>query len=201
MLNAVLGRSAVKVSRTPGRTRYFQTHFLTPTVRLCDCPGLVFPSRAPRELQVGPRPPPHFELTRRPWPSLSPPIMPCHPLSPPVTPVTSCQPPANPLTPCHSLSPPLPHPPPPICLCDCPSLVFLSHELQVVPQPPPILINAALMASLPPAGPGRGVPHFPAPGAVFSRGFPGQPPSPAHPAGPAASQHPGRLDGMGHLRR
>ncbi|XP_021239674.1 guanine nucleotide-binding protein-like 1, partial [Numida meleagris] len=52
VLNAVLGRSAVSVSRTPGRTRYFQTHFLTPTVRLCDCPGLVFPSRAPRELQV-----------------------------------------------------------------------------------------------------------------------------------------------------
>lgn len=52
VLNAVLGRSAVSVSRTPGRTRYFQTHFLTPTVRLCDCPGLVFPSTAPRELQV-----------------------------------------------------------------------------------------------------------------------------------------------------
>lgn len=57
VLNAVLGRSAVSVSRTPGRTRYFQTHFLTPTVRLCDCPGLVFPSTAPRELQVGPQPP------------------------------------------------------------------------------------------------------------------------------------------------
>ena len=68
--------------------------------------------------------------------------MPCHP------PVTSCLPPANRVTPCHSLSPPLPHPPP-ICLCDCPSLVFLSRELQVVPQPPPILINTALMASIP----------------------------------------------------
>ncbi|NXC42055.1 GNL1 protein, partial [Penelope pileata] len=42
----------VGVSRAPGRTRYFQTHLLTPTVRLCDCPGLVFPSRAPPELQV-----------------------------------------------------------------------------------------------------------------------------------------------------
>ncbi|XP_058678545.1 guanine nucleotide-binding protein-like 1 [Ammospiza caudacuta] len=52
VLNAVLGRSAVGVSRAPGRTRYFQTHFLTATVRLCDCPGLVFPSRAPPELQV-----------------------------------------------------------------------------------------------------------------------------------------------------
>ncbi|XP_030826476.1 guanine nucleotide-binding protein-like 1 [Camarhynchus parvulus] len=52
VLNAVLGRSAVGVSRAPGRTRYFQTHFLTAQVRLCDCPGLVFPSRAPPELQV-----------------------------------------------------------------------------------------------------------------------------------------------------
>lgn len=52
VLNALLGRSAVGVSRAPGRTRYFQTHFLTPSVRLCDCPGLVFPSRAPPELQV-----------------------------------------------------------------------------------------------------------------------------------------------------
>ncbi|XP_053908011.1 guanine nucleotide-binding protein-like 1 [Cuculus canorus] len=52
VLNALLGRSAVSVSRAPGRTRYFQTHFLTPSVRLCDCPGLVFPSHAPPALQV-----------------------------------------------------------------------------------------------------------------------------------------------------
>ncbi|XP_039575499.1 guanine nucleotide-binding protein-like 1 [Passer montanus] len=52
VLNALLGRGAVAVSRCPGRTRYFQTHFLTGSVRLCDCPGLVFPSRAPPELQV-----------------------------------------------------------------------------------------------------------------------------------------------------
>ncbi|NXY85321.1 GNL1 protein, partial [Alcedo cyanopectus] len=52
VLNALLGRGAVSVSRAPGRTRYFQTHFLTPRVRLCDCPGLVFPSRAPPALQV-----------------------------------------------------------------------------------------------------------------------------------------------------
>ncbi|XP_068033912.1 guanine nucleotide-binding protein-like 1 isoform X3 [Anomalospiza imberbis] len=55
VLNAVLGRGAVGVSRAPGRTRYFQTHFLTASVRLCDCPGLVFPSRAPPELQPGQR--------------------------------------------------------------------------------------------------------------------------------------------------
>ncbi|NXK15487.1 GNL1 protein, partial [Herpetotheres cachinnans] len=52
VLNALVGRSAVSVSRAPGRTRYFQTHFLTPRVRLCDCPGLVFPSHAPPALQV-----------------------------------------------------------------------------------------------------------------------------------------------------
>lgn len=55
VLNALVGRSAVSVSRAPGRTRYFQTHFLTPRVRLCDCPGLVFPSRAPPALQVSPK--------------------------------------------------------------------------------------------------------------------------------------------------
>ncbi|XP_074990742.1 guanine nucleotide-binding protein-like 1 isoform X2 [Calonectris borealis] len=52
VLNALVGRGAVSVSRAPGRTRYFQTHFLTPRVRLCDCPGLVFPSHAPPALQV-----------------------------------------------------------------------------------------------------------------------------------------------------
>ncbi|XP_042658023.1 guanine nucleotide-binding protein-like 1 isoform X2 [Tyto alba] len=52
VLNALVGRGAVSVSRAPGRTRYFQTHFLTPCVRLCDCPGLVFPSHAPPALQV-----------------------------------------------------------------------------------------------------------------------------------------------------
>ena len=52
LLNAIMGRKVVSVSRTPGHTKHFQTIYLTPTVRLCDCPGLVFPSRAPKELQV-----------------------------------------------------------------------------------------------------------------------------------------------------
>ncbi|KAF4531516.1 hypothetical protein B566_EDAN004112 [Ephemera danica] len=42
----------VSVSRTPGHTKHFQTIFLTPKVRLCDCPGLVFPSKVPKTLQV-----------------------------------------------------------------------------------------------------------------------------------------------------
>lgn len=42
----------VSVSRTPGHTKHFQTIFLTKTVCLCDCPGLVFPSAVPKPLQI-----------------------------------------------------------------------------------------------------------------------------------------------------
>lgn len=52
VLNALMGRKVVSVSRTPGHTKHFQTIFLTENVRLCDCPGLVFPSSEPRPLQV-----------------------------------------------------------------------------------------------------------------------------------------------------
>lgn len=52
LLNALMGRKVVSVSRTPGHTKHFQTIYLTNTVRLCDCPGLVFPSATPRRLQV-----------------------------------------------------------------------------------------------------------------------------------------------------
>lgn len=52
LLNALMGRKVVSVSRTPGHTKHFQTIFLTQTVRLCDCPGLVFPSCVPRAQQV-----------------------------------------------------------------------------------------------------------------------------------------------------
>lgn len=52
LMNALMGRKVVSVSRTPGHTKHFQTIFLTETVRICDCPGLVFPSRVPRPLQV-----------------------------------------------------------------------------------------------------------------------------------------------------
>ncbi len=43
---------AVSTSRTPGHTKHFQTVFLSPSLRLCDCPGLVFPSLVDRQLQV-----------------------------------------------------------------------------------------------------------------------------------------------------
>jgi len=51
-MNALIGRKVVSVSRTPGHTKHFQTIFLTPNIRLCDCPGLVFPSYHPKQLQV-----------------------------------------------------------------------------------------------------------------------------------------------------
>lgn len=52
ILNALMGKKVVSVSRTPGHTKHFQTIFLTEKVRLVDCPGLVFPSRTPKTLQV-----------------------------------------------------------------------------------------------------------------------------------------------------
>lgn len=52
LINALKGRKVVSVSRTPGHTKHFQTIFLVPNVRVCDCPGLVFPSSTPKSLQV-----------------------------------------------------------------------------------------------------------------------------------------------------
>ncbi len=42
----------MSVSKTPGHTKHFQTIFVTKSVKLCDCPGLVFPSLVPRQLQI-----------------------------------------------------------------------------------------------------------------------------------------------------
>ncbi len=52
LMNGLCGRKVVSASRTPGHTKHFQTIFLTPTVRLCDSPGLVFPSLVDKQLQV-----------------------------------------------------------------------------------------------------------------------------------------------------
>ncbi|CAL8101061.1 unnamed protein product [Orchesella dallaii] len=52
LINALMGKKVVSVSKTPGHTKHFQTIFLTPNVRLCDCPGLIFPSKIPKSLQV-----------------------------------------------------------------------------------------------------------------------------------------------------
>lgn len=42
----------VSVSKTPGHTKHFQTIFLTSKVKLCDSPGLVFPSLVPKPMQI-----------------------------------------------------------------------------------------------------------------------------------------------------
>ena len=45
-INALLGEKRVSVSTTPGKTKHFQTIHLSPSLILCDCPGLVFPNFA-----------------------------------------------------------------------------------------------------------------------------------------------------------
>ncbi|KAM6995417.1 guanine nucleotide-binding protein-like 1 [Tautogolabrus adspersus] len=52
VINSLVGRKVVSVSRTPGHTKYFQTYYLTQTVKLCDCPGLVFPSLVDKQIQI-----------------------------------------------------------------------------------------------------------------------------------------------------
>ncbi|KAI1789795.1 P-loop containing nucleoside triphosphate hydrolase protein [Ganoderma leucocontextum] len=52
LLNALFGTQKVRASRTPGKTKHFQTLFWTPEVRLVDCPGLVIPNYVPMEMQV-----------------------------------------------------------------------------------------------------------------------------------------------------
>ncbi|KAF9405971.1 Ferrous iron transport protein B, partial [Entomortierella beljakovae] len=47
-----MGRTVVSTSRTPGHTKHFQTIYLAQNVRLCDSPGLVFPSLLPKPLQI-----------------------------------------------------------------------------------------------------------------------------------------------------
>ncbi|KAJ7161420.1 hypothetical protein C8R43DRAFT_1176109, partial [Mycena crocata] len=52
LLNALFGLHKVRASKTPGKTKHFQTLFWTPDVRLVDCPGLVMPNFVPMEMQV-----------------------------------------------------------------------------------------------------------------------------------------------------
>ena len=52
LINSLMGKRVVSVSKTPGHTKHFQTIFITKFVVLCDCPGLVFPSLVPKQLQV-----------------------------------------------------------------------------------------------------------------------------------------------------
>ncbi|KAG6814126.1 hypothetical protein H0H92_002121 [Tricholoma furcatifolium] len=52
LLNALFGVNRVRASKTPGKTKHFQTLFWTPDIRFVDCPGLVMPNLVPMEMQV-----------------------------------------------------------------------------------------------------------------------------------------------------
>jgi len=53
LINALKGKKVVSTSATPGHTKHLQTIFLNDQLRLCDCPGLIFPALdMPKELQV-----------------------------------------------------------------------------------------------------------------------------------------------------
>ncbi|KAI7299317.1 P-loop containing nucleoside triphosphate hydrolase protein, partial [Hortaea werneckii] len=51
-INALLGAKKVSVSATPGKTKHFQTIYLSDRVILCDCPGLVFPNFATTKAEL-----------------------------------------------------------------------------------------------------------------------------------------------------
>lgn len=51
-INALLGSKKVSVSATPGKTKHFQTLYLSPEIMLCDCPGLVFPNFATTKAEL-----------------------------------------------------------------------------------------------------------------------------------------------------
>ncbi|KAK8850508.1 hypothetical protein IAR55_004426 [Kwoniella newhampshirensis] len=54
LLNALLGEQKVRASRTPGKTKHFQTMFWggKKEVKIVDCPGLVCPSLVGLEIQA-----------------------------------------------------------------------------------------------------------------------------------------------------
>lgn len=51
-INSLLGSKKVSVSATPGKTKHFQTLYLSPEILLCDCPGLVFPNFATTKAEL-----------------------------------------------------------------------------------------------------------------------------------------------------
>lgn len=54
LLNALMGTTRVRASKTPGKTKHFQTILWGSAreVKIVDCPGLVCPSPVPMELQA-----------------------------------------------------------------------------------------------------------------------------------------------------
>jgi ribosome biogenesis GTPase A len=52
LINSIVGRKVVSASKTPGHTKHFQTIHLSKHIRLCDCPGLIFPVALSRDIQI-----------------------------------------------------------------------------------------------------------------------------------------------------
>lgn len=52
LINSIFGRKVVSASKTPGHTKHFQTLHLSTSIRVCDSPGLVFPSIIDKNLQI-----------------------------------------------------------------------------------------------------------------------------------------------------
>lgn len=46
VINSLFNKKKVGVASMPGKTKHYQTLYLTPQIVLCDCPGLVFPNVA-----------------------------------------------------------------------------------------------------------------------------------------------------------
>lgn len=46
VINTLCNKKLVGVGALPGKTRNYQTHFLSEELVVCDCPGLVFPNAA-----------------------------------------------------------------------------------------------------------------------------------------------------------
>ena len=52
LINSIFGKKVVSASRTPGHTKHFQTLHLSTSIRVCDSPGLIFPSIIDKNLQI-----------------------------------------------------------------------------------------------------------------------------------------------------
>lgn len=51
-INALFGSKKTAVAATPGKTKHFQTLFVSDTLMLCDCPGLVLPKYASSKAEM-----------------------------------------------------------------------------------------------------------------------------------------------------
>lgn len=52
LINSIFGKTVVSASKTPGHTKHFQTLHLSSSIRVCDSPGLIFPSIIKKNLQI-----------------------------------------------------------------------------------------------------------------------------------------------------